>query len=55
VRGGSKPQSFGMIALVCSPRRPNLGRLTYHHAIFGLAVGPEYSNALVADVFAMCR
>jgi hypothetical protein len=27
----------------------------YHHAIFGLAVDPEYSNALVADVFAMCR
>jgi hypothetical protein len=27
----------------------------YHHAIFGLAVGPEYANALVADVFAMCR
>jgi hypothetical protein len=24
-------------------------------AIFGLAVGPEYSKALVADVFAMCR
>jgi AcrR family transcriptional regulator len=27
----------------------------YHHAIFGLAIGPEYSSALVADVFAMCR
>ncbi len=27
----------------------------YHHAIFGLAVGSEYSDALVADVFAMCR
>ena len=26
----------------------------YHHAVFGLTVGPEYAATLVADVFAMC-
>jgi hypothetical protein len=38
----------------CTPGESVRGPL-YHHAIFGLAVGPEYSSALVADVFAMCR
>jgi AcrR family transcriptional regulator len=27
----------------------------YHHAIFGLVVGSDYSNDLVNDVFAMCK
>jgi hypothetical protein len=26
----------------------------YHHAVFGLAFGPEYAATLVDDVFAMC-
>jgi AcrR family transcriptional regulator len=26
----------------------------YHHAVFGLPIGPDYAATLVADVFAMC-
>jgi AcrR family transcriptional regulator len=46
-RGEPAPTSRQVVDHIIAP--------LYHHAIFGLAVGPEYSNALVADVFAMCR
>jgi AcrR family transcriptional regulator len=45
-RGERAPSARQVVDHVIAP--------LYHHAVFGLAAGPEYAATLVADVFAMC-